>query len=108
MEKVKCVCYAIEILLSIWILYRSGRILLNKGDADESSFFLNNELVLIFVSCTGFVTNLCRICFSSWILLYSSMLYVLSYIIRVIKESKKKKTAAIIFWVLAAVTIPII
>ena len=91
MELAKCIFITFEILLSTWIIYRSGRIVLNKGDTDDSSKLINNHLMLMVVGTTGYLSILWRLAFSSWVLLCCSLIYVLVYIIYVINEPRRKK-----------------
>lgn len=107
MEKVKCVFRVFEVLLSIWILYRSGKIVSNKGNTDEEIGFWNNDMVFLASCGTCLLTNLWRDLLSSmvitynpsipsWIATYSSATYLIVYLMKDLPPIWKKIIS--IFW----------
>lgn len=101
MELAKCILFTFEILLSTWINYRSGRIVLNKGDTDDSSSFLLMEISGIWLA-----TTLWKITFSSWVLMYSSAIYLLIYLIYIIKSPPILKVISAVAWIGFVIVLP--
>lgn len=108
MEKVKIIFCGMEILISIWILYRSGRIVLNKGVTDDRSKFINDHLMIMIVAMTAFLTIIWRAAFSSWILFYCSMIYWLAYMLFMIEWTKRERIIYAIVWLIFLTIIPFV
>ena len=108
MEILKCVFYVLEVLLSIWILYRSGRIVLNKGNEDDRIELVNNRLMIIVVYMSALLSGVWRINFISWILFYCSMVYAFVFVIYVIKRTKKEKVMLATVLLLTGIVVPFI
>lgn len=98
MEKVKYILIGFEILLSVWILYRSGRIIVNKGSTDDEPWYM-----LMFVTCIFFMVSMWRLTFSSYILMYSSAIYLLIDLLCMTNFRPVVKALTAIWWVICMI-----
>lgn len=78
MEKVKCVVNLFEILFGIFILYRSGRIVSNKGKNGIREKFFDDDIVLLLATYMGFLSIILLRFYNSthYIMFYASMGYI--------------------------------
>lgn len=96
MEKVKYILIGFEILLSVWILYRSGRIIVNKGSTDDEPWYM-----LMFVTYIFLTVSMWRLTFSSYILMYSSAIYI--YLLCMTNFRPVVKALTAIWWVICII-----
>ncbi len=108
MERVKNIFYVMEILVSTWLLYRSGRIVLKKGNTKDTSKLVNDPYVIMIATIAAFLTITWRMAFSSWVLFYSSMVYWLVYMLFTVKWKKRERIIIFGVWLLFLMVIPFV
>lgn len=106
METLKNILKVSEIIVSIWLLYRSGKIVLKKGNTENSSRFMDNNMVYALCYTVWFCNMLWRIDFFSWVLMYSAAGYLLIYMIYISHSPKVCKIIAGVIWVGAVIVLP--
>lgn len=105
MERVKIIFHVMEILVSTWLLYRSGRIVLKKGNTKK---IVNDPYVIMIATIAAFLTITWRMAFSSWVLFYSSMVYWLIYMLFTVKWEKWERIIIFGVWLLFLMVIPFV
>jgi len=108
MEELKFIFGIIQILISIWLLYRSGRIVLKKGNTEDSSIFMDNDMVNVLCYTVWLCTMLWRIDIFSWVLMYSAAAYLLIYMIFISHSPKVCKIITSVIWVGAVIVLPVL
>ena len=107
-DKVKVILEIIEALFSIWLLYRSGRIVLKKGNTEDSSIFMDNDMVNVLCYAVWFCTMLWRSDIFSWVLMYSAAAYLLIYMIFISHSPKVCKIITSVIWIGAVIVLPVL
>lgn len=107
-EKVKTILAIIKIILSIWLLYRSGRIVLKKGNTEEKSKLVNDPYAIMIATVAAFLTVTWRLAFTSWILFYCAMIYWLTYMLFVSEWTKRERIVFTVVWLIFLIIIPFV
>lgn len=107
-DKVKIILEIIEALFSIWLLYRSGRIVLKKGNTEEKIRLVKDLYAIMIATVAAFLTVMWRMAFTSWILFYCAMIYWLTYMLFVSEWTKRERIVLTVVWLILLIIIPFV
>ena len=107
-DKVKIILEIIEALFSIWLLYRSGRIVLKKGNTEEKIRLVKDLYAIMIAAVATFLTVMWRMAFTSWILFYCAMIYWLTYMLFVSEWTKRERIVFTVVWLILLIIIPFV
>ena len=105
-DKVKIILEIIEAVFSIWLLYRSGRIVLKKGNTEEKSTLVKDPYAIMIATVAVFLTVTWRMAFTSWILFYCAMIYWLTYMLFDSEWTKRERIVFTVVWLILSIIIP--